>query len=441
MNRYRSNSDQLSSKGYVLYRFEVIAGTGQWVPYLSHNEPTLSPPSWKTYVRDDEMYTHPHMQETIMSRPKEQVVGTADGFVYGWPADFAQTHVLFPKGPGTALSVSPGALMAYARTHSPLRIPGSPEEWYVRMKNAPLSKEFRPRIDPFSTDFSVWYLAADLFQLGRLAKQLLAVPAILRRLSASGLAGSHLAVQFGLLPTISDFKEFFHLVTTWGTRYSKMNRMLRSVCTGRQQSQILPPLRFVEALPVTIAGVNLVVNIGYNAPAAQLYSTYKYLFVCEELSSVLNRLKQFVDALGLLDPAAAWDLIPFSFLVDWFVPVGRYLNSNIKPRLFPADMYITDWCESIGRYVHIDASLAPTPIIRDNTENAVVASPVFGRTTYLQYARVRQYPRSLRINTNELSLNQTVVTLRRVGIANALLIQRVRRQRDRSIGRRRPKLG
>ena len=32
--------------------------------------------------------------------------------------------------------------------------------------------------------------------------------------------------------------------------------------------------------------------------------------------------------LGLLNPiSVAWELVPFSFLIDWFVPVGNYLDS------------------------------------------------------------------------------------------------------------------
>lgn len=32
--------------------------------------------------------------------------------------------------------------------------------------------------------------------------------------------------------------------------------------------------------------------------------------------------------LGLTNPAAiAWELVPFSFVVDWFIPIGNFLNS------------------------------------------------------------------------------------------------------------------
>lgn len=34
------------------------------------------------------------------------------------------------------------------------------------------------------------------------------------------------------------------------------------------------------------------------------------------------------NALGLDNPAAiAWELVPFSFVIDWFLPIGRYLSN------------------------------------------------------------------------------------------------------------------
>lgn len=35
-----------------------------------------------------------------------------------------------------------------------------------------------------------------------------------------------------------------------------------------------------------------------------------------------------VEQMGLLNPASiAWELVPFSFVVDWFIPVGKYISS------------------------------------------------------------------------------------------------------------------
>jgi hypothetical protein len=40
-------------------------------------------------------------------------------------------------------------------------------------------------------------------------------------------------------------------------------------------------------------------------------------------------------ALGLLDPlTVAWEIIPYSFVIDWFVPIGTYFeNLNTIPAL------------------------------------------------------------------------------------------------------------
>lgn len=44
--------------------------------------------------------------------------------------------------------------------------------------------------------------------------------------------------------------------------------------------------------------------------------------------SVTNPNLHKAAQLGLINPASvAWELIPFSFLVDWFIPVGNFLNS------------------------------------------------------------------------------------------------------------------
>jgi hypothetical protein len=43
----------------------------------------------------------------------------------------------------------------------------------------------------------------------------------------------------------------------------------------------------------------------------------------------------FGRSLGLTDPlSVVWEIIPYSFVVDWFLPVGTYLeNLNVIPKL------------------------------------------------------------------------------------------------------------
>lgn len=53
----------------------------------------------------------------------------------------------------------------------------------------------------------------------------------------------------------------------------------------------------------------------------------------EVLFTVNNPLLRAVDQLGLTNPlSVAWELVPLSFVVDWFVPVGNLLSSVVAPQ-------------------------------------------------------------------------------------------------------------
>jgi len=46
-----------------------------------------------------------------------------------------------------------------------------------------------------------------------------------------------------------------------------------------------------------------------------------------------NPVIRLLDQVGLLNPAAiAWELVPYSFVVDWFLPVGDFFNSVVPPQ-------------------------------------------------------------------------------------------------------------
>lgn len=54
----------------------------------------------------------------------------------------------------------------------------------------------------------------------------------------------------------------------------------------------------------------------------------KFIAKIQAEVSVTNPNLHRAAQLGLINPASvAWELIPFSFLVDWFIPVGQFLNS------------------------------------------------------------------------------------------------------------------
>jgi hypothetical protein len=55
---------------------------------------------------------------------------------------------------------------------------------------------------------------------------------------------------------------------------------------------------------------------------------YNCFVECGAEVFVSNPNTALANQMGFINPAAvAWELVPFSFLVDWFLPVGDFLNS------------------------------------------------------------------------------------------------------------------
>jgi len=127
------------------------------------------------------------------------------------------------------------------------------------------------------------------------------------RLKPSDISGRWLELQYGWLPTLSDTYEAvkaFHAISE-GPRSAiiRTSRELKGVYEGSQS-----PSQYSQTYQLKVTR-----RIQY-----EMY---------EEMSA--NR------QLGLFDPlSVAWELIPYSFVVDWFVPIGTYLaNLNAIPKL------------------------------------------------------------------------------------------------------------
>lgn len=68
----------------------------------------------------------------------------------------------------------------------------------------------------------------------------------------------------------------------------------------------------------------------YYDPYGHYYEEYRedYKIEMGSLVRVVNPNLYLANSLGLINPlSVAWELVPFSFVVDWFVPVGSFLQS------------------------------------------------------------------------------------------------------------------
>jgi hypothetical protein len=127
------------------------------------------------------------------------------------------------------------------------------------------------------------------------------------RLIASDISGRWLELQYGWLPLISTC---FDAVTA----FHELTRGPRSVTFRASRSR-------KATWNLSTAPGNFTLNVEGKVRTAISYE------MTEELS--------FTRQLGLEDPlSVAWELTPWSFVVDWFYPIGNYLSLlNQVPKL------------------------------------------------------------------------------------------------------------
>lgn len=445
--RYVVTPGSFTLQPYVSYlAWEEGDPKGAWM--YDHAE-GLGPYDWfpGRIMADSPPYFYPHMQDCYYER-------VAPGSTVGinpQPPNGGQTITVWLSS-GRCVEIPIGYVIHEARSHvsdesfQNSLLPAVPRAYhmYAQLQQHAYTRQIVIRESPFDTDFSIWYLVVDLVQLPDLVKSL---KRSYRRLmkyrkclnaktSFQEASNNHLAVSFGVLPTLADFREIMEILFRWvmkGSPYSKSNKMFTRGYTlhGPTLHNVTVQDHIGSDYTFHYAGADVRLRLTADVGAGQLFSTVKYYFHCPEFTGVLNRIKQFIDQLGLLDPAAIWDVIPFSFLVDWMLPVSSWLQNNLKPTLFPATPVILDWCESIGRDIRwrIDAYYQTN---EPDGPNGIEHTSLLAHGTIQQYARVRQHPRPLEVSTDGMQLKDTIVNPKRSLLSGSLVAQRVLKHKPRS---------
>lgn len=128
------------------------------------------------------------------------------------------------------------------------------------------------------------------------------------------IAGRWLELQYGWLPLLSDVEE--------GAK-----AMARIANPPRLK-------RYVGKISNKMVGDSSASPTNYTSTCFS-YASMKYIYEAVEDISTPRHL-------GLLDPATiAWESIPYSFVIDWFIPIGDYLSTlNIAPNLKGRFLYV-----------------------------------------------------------------------------------------------------
>lgn len=128
-----------------------------------------------------------------------------------------------------------------------------------------------------------------------------------KKLNSGDVSGTWLAMQYGWLPTISDI---FAAAEAYEALTSKPRH--------------------------TKYSVSVVKSVSFNgSQSPSNYTCESYSTRTKVLSYRLKEQLSEVRSLGLVDPASVlWENTPFSFVLDWFLPIGTYLEAlNVIPHL------------------------------------------------------------------------------------------------------------
>nr|QDH87563.1 MAG: hypothetical protein H2Bulk35297_000001 [Leviviridae sp.] len=312
-------------------------------------------------------------------------------------------------------------------------------EHYARLQSGKtLFPSIRIKDDPFKTNFSLWFLLVDLKELPKLYEQLVSLNGQMRGFrrfaSAFGshrafksVANAYLVNQFAIKAFIQDLKDFIELVIEVATTVKKKQGMdLANAFRTRVTREDAPGTEVSFRATFREFGCDATVDFRMKEEPLRTYGVMKYYFVQPELAGFLNRIAQLVDRLGLLDPAALWDVLPWTFVMDWFFHVGEWLSRNLKPRLFPSDLVIADYCESSGRTIRWEASLtAHMPAHFHEPAMPLFERLPIARGVSLKYGRKRMFPVLPSIDLSTvIDPTINVFSVKRVLIGSALVGQR-----------------
>jgi len=317
-------------------------------------------------------------------------------------------------------------------------VPHTIEEAQTIFYRSDLPRDVQIDRDPFETDFSVWFLVVDLFDWKRNVSSLFSRQAAVRGFREAGIpkgwsarkvADHHLGVKFGLIPFLNDVQAFISRLKTWREAYDRVSTLpdKRYTFHRKMDLKFLYPTKTFEINSQTPLGAEVRCTCVQETRQAYWHAQTLYGFRCPEFQGWVTRLYQLSDAFGVTDLAALWDVVPFSFIVDWFFTVSSWLHKH-SPKLFPASVVVYDYLESVTLETTRTYSLTfngPTPVSPFYTrwENILI-----GEDTYKTYVRKRFRPEPNQVTLlTGLKRQRSFVNINRVGIASSLLAQRVPR--------------
>lgn len=296
--------------------------------------------------------------------------------------------------------------------------------------------------DPYDLDFSIWMLLVDMVDLAhiwtRLSGRLNKMNRMLREARVQGktaeeLHNANLGIQFGLIPTVADIQEFLKALEVFSKSASDIQKLSDRLRKLRVKPQHLaserPSWEYKTQTIFEEHNLPCTATVTLRDPAEWHGSLY-YQLKCPVARTVWEKIKLGIDIFGLLDANAAWDVVPFTFVIDWFINIGRHLH-EVTPKLMPVDMKLIDYCESVKLSFNVEWKLdvpvrvcLPSSTFIDDGDARVrlVSDLVFCTESYVGFIRQRSAPRLVADSGPVMFRNP--LSLKRLSISSSLVGQR-----------------
>ncbi|UJQ84960.1 MAG: putative maturation protein [Alehxovirus nemoriscola] len=192
----------------------------------------------------------------------------------------------------------------------------------------------RPVITPLTLIQDVVDIPRQLKGVGRLLK------GGSESLNAKELANQNLGIQFGWLPLIQDVKDLLNLQSHIDRRSNELNRLYSA--TGIKRRIGLGSSNASDTqknIYLSSEGSGWVVADLHRYTGSTKWGTVRWLPTSRppyhpktaELNRQARKIVSGFTSEGLTK--GVWDLVPWTWLIDWFAPVGDYLlqHSNTVP--------------------------------------------------------------------------------------------------------------
>jgi hypothetical protein len=185
---------------------------------------------------------------------------------------------------------------------------------------------------------------------------------------AKNLAGAHLNYKFGWKPTIGDLSTMIKSVLDFSSRLHEFEQSLGKKI--QVSASCDAPSNSINST-LSPGGSNPVFTYSASVKReCKVYITYapQPLAVMGDIDKTIRGL---LDNFGFeLNPRIIWEAIPFSFVIDWFLNVGNFLE-RYKVDALELPIYLVDSCitykevlhvEWTGKHTYLGGGYTPIPV-------------------------------------------------------------------------------